>query len=104
MNLYVVLEMQHDPYADDGEDELDIYVVHGIAFTLNEAVDIAAQVRQTVELDDDDLQIEVVPAGMQLVPATDELGEFFFLRGAVAMYDFDGTLIRKVEDNKLIEA
>lgn len=102
MNLYVLLEMQEDPYADDGDDELDIYVVHGIAFTLKEAVDIAAKVRQTVEVDDDNLQIEVVPAGVQLVPATEKLEEYFFLRGAVAMYDFDGTLIRKVDGTTVV--
>jgi hypothetical protein len=83
-----------------------IFFIRGISTTLDGAIGLTAQHKlagpgandQTdIEFNESCWQIEEVPMDVMLrndIPANDEYAN----AGAVAMYDIDGTLVRKLSD------
>lgn len=91
-----------DSFEHDEDDEWSIFQIYGIAMSLPEAVKIAQKVEKSKKVTLEDLRIEEVPVGTALMPRSKKLDPFFLVQGAVAMYDIDGTAMRKVLENNVV--
>lgn len=95
MNMFVLLEdiVDYD-LLDDCEEAVANFAIRGISTSLTGAMSLASAVIAH-GMDEDALQIEEVPIEIPLATSLPS-AEDFGIAGAIAMYDVDGTLVRRV--------